>query len=68
MKLTVTVLSDCGTEQETRNMILVFVFCLVSEEDQDQTRHYYTGNIITILNNKYKYMFQVSLFFPRLTI
>ena len=27
MKLTVTVLSDCGTEQETRNMILVFVFC-----------------------------------------
>ena len=43
MKLTVTVLSDCGTEQETRNMILVFVFCFVSEEDQDQTRHYYTG-------------------------
>ena len=29
MKLTVTVLSECGTEQETRNMILVFVFCFV---------------------------------------
>ena len=43
MKLTVTVMSGYGTEQETRNMILVFVFCFVSEEDQDQTRHYYTG-------------------------
>ena len=29
MKLTVTVLSECGTEQETRNMILVFMFCFV---------------------------------------
>ena len=48
-------------------MILVLVFCFVSEEDQDQTRHYYTGNIITILNNKYL-QFSVSTCFTQLSV